>query len=92
MLTNLYIFVPSRRWFYCGGTITVIAKNFDQAVTLAKKSEQEKQKKSYNGIFLKSEEEIAKEERYWNCWLLAKRFKIMDNNGPRVLINNYNHA
>lgn len=86
---KIFLFVPSKRWSYCGGAIVVIATTLARAIELAKISEPD-------GTF--QEHDVILEDSYNgvpDLWVLDSSFPLDQKSydyTEEVVLNNYNYA
>ena len=91
--TNMFIFEPYN-WPRCVGAIVVIADKFKEAAILARENcttdYDRKNGEEYDGVF--SGETSGLEDEKSGQWILTKKFEVIDNRKPRVVVNNWDYS
>jgi hypothetical protein len=86
---KLFIFEPYQ-WEYCGGTIVVIAENYDQAIDLLLDIKDENGELEYGRDYFSTDPD---DFTYgWDQWLLSQEIELKDNLEPKVIVQNWNYA
>jgi hypothetical protein len=88
---RIYIFEPSEKWEYCGGAVVVIAKDIDEAITLASNYRESEDDERSGEIFVKNENE-AIESIANETFVLKSEYELKENESARVVTYNYNYA
>ena len=85
---NMYIFRPHIKWDYCGGSIIVIAENFNDCKKIIDASEFSNDN-CYS--FIKEDDDII-EYPYYDIWVLHEEFRLHPGLISRVVLCDFNYA
>ena len=84
---KLYIFRPHEKWNYCGGSIIIIAENFNDCKKIFDLWGNYEDKCN---MFFKEDEDT--EYPYWDTWVLQEELEVNCELEPRVVLCNFNYA